>query len=342
MKLNVSGHPVHTRSLTVGLAKGGEGELALRGTIKDIRKCGFVPVAGMLQTSGVIHDMSISGELEAETGTLRRFDGAVATPAFETSKLTRGESCRDPAGRLAELAGERLDAGFPARLREVFGGALGCSHLLTLAQIIGSGLVSALEQDAALVAWDATRRAGERIFDRAVEIDGFELPGRRMMIAVQLTDVHSVPAPEIAMPLERFGAQREVRMQGVVDLAKGIVLDEITAFDRQRSHDEIGRADWKDRSEALQPLLGQNVMGGLARRLLDLHGDRPEDRPFLDALLSLAPGFIQCLASLSDQWVVEAKDQPTLMGVHGRFGTCYMWRFDGPLHQALQAAPSDK
>jgi hypothetical protein len=336
MKLNVSGHPAHTRSLTIAMTEGDDRERTLHGTIKDIRKCGFVPVAGMLQTSGVVHDMSISGTLDAKTSTLTRFDGRVTTPAFEPSTLTRGESCRDPAPRLAALVGEQLGAGFLTRLHDEFGGELGCSHLLTLAQLMGSGLVTALEVDDALGHATATRRSGERIFHRAVEIDGFELPGRRLLITVQLTDLHAVPAPEIAMPMDRFGAQHEARVQAVVDLPNGMALTEVRAAHRRRTLDEIGSADWLDRSGDLASLEGQNVMAGLGRRLLALLGDRPDDRPFLDALLSLAPGFIQCLASLSEEWVLKAKDSPTLLGVHGRFGTCYMWRVGGPLHDAME------
>jgi len=340
MKLNVSGHPVHTRSLTIQMSEG-DGESSqrtLQGTIKDIRKCGFVPVAGMLQSSGVVHDMSIDGALDTKTRTLARFEGRVTTPAFESSALTRGESCHDPAPKLAGLVGEQLGGGFLARLRDSFGGELGCSHLLTLAQLMGSGLVTALEVDDELGHATAARRPGERIFHRAVEIDGFELPGQRLLISVQLTDLHAAPAPEIAMPMDLFGAQHEVRVQAVVELTKGMALGEIRAAHRRRTLAEIGSVDWVDRSAALASLEGQNVMAGLGRRLLDLLGDRPGDRPLLDALLSLAPGFIQCLASLSEEWVVTARNDPTLLGVHGRFGTCYMWRVGGPLHEALQEA----
>jgi hypothetical protein len=57
--------------------------------------------------------------------------------------------------------------------------------------------------------------------------------------------------------------------------------------------------------------------------------------------LSVAPGFVQCIASLSERWHAKAKQKPTLMGVFGRYGSCYMWRGDGALAQVAKEEGSE-
>src|SRR5207249_985813 len=84
------------------------------------------------------------------------------TVAFEPSATTGGESCRDPIGRVVALAGATLDATFNRRLTGIIGGPLGCSHILTLARLLGSTVAWALQCDRATPG--AVRQAGERLF----------------------------------------------------------------------------------------------------------------------------------------------------------------------------------
>ena len=53
----------------------------------------------------------------------------------------------------------------------------------------------------------------------------------------------------------------------------------------------------------------------------------------------MAPGFVQCLASLSERWPENAKANPSLLGVCGRPDSCYMWREDGPVQTAEKTHP---
>ncbi len=337
MKLNVSGHPLHSRSLTIETRQREDARHALTAAVVDVRKCCFVPVAGMLQPSGIIHHMTLEGVIDPGSRVLEKLTGDQPTKAFEPTAITRGECCFDPVHRLEELSGETLDDRFVSRLGEVFGRDRGCSHLLALAQLAASTAVTALDWDDTQPAEHTDRRANERIFHRAVEIDGFEREAeRQMIVSVQLTDLHFRAAPAIAFPMDHFGAETEVRVLGRVELAKGLTLSQLQAFERRRDYDEIETAPWRDRSDELLPLLGQSVMSGLSRRLLELLGDRSEDRPLLDALLSFAPGFIQCIASLSERWPIDAKARPDLLGMQGRVGSCHMWREGGALHRVSQ------
>jgi hypothetical protein len=336
MKLSVAGHPLHTRSLTLSETQRSDGKHDLEAAVIDLRKCGFVPVAGFLQGSGIVHHMTLAGLLDPETRLLENFSGQQATRAFDPSALTQGECCSDPLPRLATLSGEKLDARFVSKLRGAFGGALGCSHLLTLAQLLASGTIHSLDWDAAQSESSRARRPGERVFQRAVEIDGYELPDGRIQLSVQLNDLHFVAAPEIAVPMAQFGAQTEIRLSAVVDVAQGMALGSLRGFSRQRDYDGLELARFVDRSSELEFLTGQNIMGGISKRLLEKFGNQVGDRPFLDALLMMAPGYVQCLASLSDTWPEDAKSKPSLLGVMGRPNSCYMWRDGGPVQRAAQ------
>ena len=53
MHLDVVGHPLHTRSLSVALVQRSDGKLDVRAAIIDLRKRGVVPVGGDIQGPGL-------------------------------------------------------------------------------------------------------------------------------------------------------------------------------------------------------------------------------------------------------------------------------------------------
>ncbi len=92
-------------------------------------------------------------------------------------------------------------------------------------------------------------------------------------------------------------------------------------------------------------------MPGLSRRVRDLL-DARDDRALLrDALLQMAPGHIQVLASITDRWFVrastegpagapdtEAGEGPPVGAIGGMINSCYMWREGSPLISERQHA----
>ena len=334
MNLDVAGHPLHTRSLTISLQPEEGDRVAVDAAVIDLRKCGFVPVAGFLQTAGIVHHMTLDAGLDRESRVLERFVGAQPTRPFDPCRLTGGECCSDPVPRRGELAGERLDEDFVPKLRRVFGGPRGCSHLLTLGQLVASTVPYALDRDRDV--GRPERRPGERIFHRSIEIDGYDLAPERQQIVVQLTDLHFAPTPEVAIPMAHFGSQTEVRISAEVDLSRDMALCGLQAFERKRSLAEVESAAFVDRSADLAGLEGQGVMGGLGRKVLDTFGTQPAELPLVDALLMLAPGFLQCLASLSERWPERAKREASMLGVTGQPDSCWMWRRDGGVMRAAE------
>src|SRR6516165_8511129 len=149
MHLDLRGHPLHTRSLSITLTQRADGRLDAHAELVDLRKRGFVPVAGDLQPSGVVHHMLLDGVVDPRTRILDDIVARQPTVAFEPSAVTRGESCRDPVDRIRALAGTRLDDAFARRLGDEIGGPRGCSHVLTLAHLLASTITGVLERDGA-------------------------------------------------------------------------------------------------------------------------------------------------------------------------------------------------
>ena len=338
----VRGAPAHTRALDVVLTQSEPGRLTARGLILDLRKRGLVPMAGDLQAAGVIHQMRVDATLAIEGPTVESIRAEQPNVAFEPSHGTGGECCRDPVQRIEALAGATLDAGYARRLGAAIGGPLGCSHVLTLAQLLGSTTLTALEADREAYGAVPERRPGERLFDRSLILDGVESPDGQLTLALQLADLHGAPAPTDAEPLDRLHAQREIRIEADVDLAV-MKLTRIVAAERKDDAKTPDGAAWRPLD--VRFLTGHSVLTGMARTLFATLGDAPAKRPLLDALLNLAPGVIQCMPALTNYWQRwrsargsggDASDDRGPMG--GMQDSCYMWRRDGALARKLVGA----
>lgn len=347
LRIEARGHPAHTRLLEIELHAGADepgSGYAVRGNILDLRKTGLVPLIPEVQNAGFIHHM----QLFLRTGPAA--DGAVVEElrveqpyvAMEASAHTGGEGCRDPIDRLQPLVGEPLAPGFEKHVTRLFGGPLGCSHLMTLAQTIGRTLPAAIEtEEAARAAGAAPREPGERVFKRTISIDGLtSATDEHMEVVLQLSDLETAPHAETTSALARLRRQHEVQAHARIAMS-GLVLDSLDCAERTRTLGDRGSAAWMDfadRSAELAPLVGAPVMPGLGRRLLDLLGGQRERAPMLDALLHLGPGFLQSIAAVGDAALGAPGTLPPVAGVGGNAGACYMWRHDGAIERKRGAA----
>ncbi len=345
------GRPIHTRVLQIEVSSVDAAHVRAQAVILDLRKCGFVPTGGDLQTAGFIHHMSLDVTIEGASGVITALVPSQQVVAFEASADSDGESCRDTPHRLEALIGERVDSAFPRVLTQCYGGALGCTHLLTLAQLVGSTLPHAVELESLLGADRPIRQPGERIFKRTLVVDGLEVAdGREMDVAVQLTDIQMAPRSGATSFMDRFERQHEVRVLARVDM-ETVSITSICADERARTRDTLVTSAWASRDDEVAHLVGAPALMGLARKLLDGMGDRPERRPLLDTLLNFAPGLIQCMAAMAHR-IVEgmadagaASSTPSgLTGFGGMPNACYIWREGGPLgrmrrdHREMAAA----
>lgn len=326
MDLSLSGHPLHTRLQTVGAHLGAGGEISVDGRHLDVRKRGFVPVGSDLQASGVIHQMSVRAGLDLDSRVLTDVVSEMAVPAFEPSALTGGESCRDVAGPRPGLRHLPLDAATAAAVSDAMGGVRGCSHVLALTQLVASAIGGALASSAE---W----RAGppRRLFQRTLVIDGAQPDEGSIELAVQLSDIFFTTAAGVVNPMDRFAHQHEVRVLARVELGT-VVLSALEVAERTRDRTEIAGAAWRRRDDAVSDLLTVPFLGGFAKRVLALLGEHGADRPLADALLALAPTFIQVCGCFSEDWPGRCLGVDTLVGVGGVPDACYMWRRSGALH----------
>jgi hypothetical protein len=336
MHLDAQGHPLHTRALSVVLTARADGRLDVRGTVIDLRKRGFVPVAGDLQGAGLIHDMRLAGTIDPGSLTLETLAAEQRAVAFEPSAVTAGESCRDPIDRIAALAGTRLDDGWARRLADAIGGPRGCSHLLTLGHLLGSTAAWALARERALHGARPARPAGQRVFQRAVVIDGHESAAARVQLTAQTSDLHFALAGAVARPMDRFAEQLEVRLASEVEFP-ALTVGHLQAAERRRGAADLERAAWRPRSDAIAWLAGRRLGAGISAELLARLGGAPDDRPLLDTLLMLAPALVQCAAAMSEAWPLAFRADPSVVALGGLTDSCYMWRRDGALERARAA-----
>jgi hypothetical protein len=316
-----------------------------RGDIIDLRKHGFVPSNYDLQPSGVIHFMTIDLAIDPETLRIARIEVDQPFVAIEATAATGGECCRDPAPRLLELRGETLDEGFAKRLGAHFGGTLGCSHLLTLFQLMASTIPRAVDLELNRIEREGTEHEiGERFFRRGVFVDGHERSPDTLDVALQLTDAQSRPIALDTPASERLELCHEVKLIAGVD-RKRFQIERLDAMERRRNRASLARLDWEVHDERLASLVGAPMIPGLAARLFGLLGGDPDARPLLDASLQLAPGFIQIVAALMDSHFAERAAQPTgsralaptVSSIGGTTNSCYMWRADSAVTRAREA-----
>jgi hypothetical protein len=338
MEQNMQSGPAHTRTLVVQLEQASSSRWRAHGVILDLRKRGLVPMAGDLQTAGVIHHMRVEAEIDVEQRALTSLRAEQPSVAFEAAPGTGGECCRDPVSRIDGLSGSALDAGFAKRLGARIGGALGCSHVQTLALCVGSTAEMALTADRARFA-TPMRRPGERIFHRSLSIDGLAAGDGGLLLALQLADVHCAPSPADALPFERLARHYELRVNAHVDLDT-LALRKLEAADRS-ADSASGSSAWRSRDADVVWLAGQGAMGGVARAVLTRLVDA-EDAPLRDALLNLSPTVIQCVPAISERWRTRAGgpaggNTPGMFASGGMLDSCYMWRRGGFLAQRVEA-----
>lgn len=333
-----SGLPLHTRSLSVHLERTTADRWHARGDVIDLRKNGCVPSVDDVQPAGIIHMMKIELEFEPESLRMSRIEVDQPFVAVESSKATGGECCRDPAPRLVAMAGDTLDAGFTRRLSQAFGGPLGCSHLLTLFQLMASTVPAAMRLERARAESEATATApGTRFFRRSIYIDGDLLLDGSLGVAIQLADTHTRPPSPGNRGFERLVQSHEVKCFAGIE-RKRFQLERLEVRERTRDLETDADAGWIHHDALVAPLVGNPMIPGMAGRIFKLLGDDATKRSMMDSLLQLAPGFIQITAALMDhqfqrrsaQTIAAEPASPSVAGIGGMPDSCYMWRRDSP------------
>ena len=321
MRLDLAGHPLHTRALSIVVDAEPDGALRAIGELVDVRKRGFTPVGTEVQGAGIIHQMGLEARVDPQRRVIETLAARQPVVAFEASAATLGESCRDVVGGLAALRGMRLDDA--GALRAAMGGAAGCSHLLAVAQLLCATL-------AEHPSWpplpaDAAHR---QVLRRDLIFDGAETADGRLAVAVQLSDLTTAPAARGARPMDRFRCHEELRLLLSLE-GWPAVIAAADGAERSRGGGDFATAAWRGLDLELAPLRGLSLGKGATQALLAAAGSRPRLR---DALLQLGGTLIQCRASFPDKWlnVAAGEGHPGLIGMPD---SCYMWRRGGALER---------
>jgi hypothetical protein len=331
MDASPRGEPVHTRAQSVLATLRDDGRVAVQGSLLDLRTRGFLPLAGSMQGMGIIHHMEFEWVVDPDRLTVEALAPRQPTVAFEASPETGGECCRDPIERVEGLAGTRLADLSPA-LRERIGGALGCSHLVTLALFMGAAVRAGLGRERARFPGRlAGRRAGP-LFRRDVVFDAHERDPERghVQVLVRFGDLHWSDAPPGALAPERFGLHHELGAAVDVALWPGELLG-ITGRERLRTPERFTGVEWMERGPMLSAVVGLGLARGAAAALVERLGDAEETIPWRDALVMLPPALVQCRAAHPDAWHDKIRATPRHAGLTALPDSCYMWRRGGAL-----------
>jgi hypothetical protein len=340
MQLDSRGVPSHTRTLSVTLRQGVPSRVDFTAYVLDLRKRGFVPVGGDIQGPGIIHHMTLAGTLDRAAGRIETVKADMPTIAFEANAATGGESCRDRIDRVDGLAGTPLDGGYARRVGAEIGGVFGCSHVLTLGQLLGPTAAWALEQDRRRNGVDATWERGERLFRRDIVVDGNDLDGSLAMTAL-LTDLHMRPCGSVTEAAARFAGQLEIRLAIRIDLAQMRIL-ETSITERRRGPADLESAPWRVRADRASALEGLSLRSGVTRELIGRFGGNEDDRPLLDLVLMIAPATLQCVASFIDTYTRTGGAGRAAAETGGHPDSCYMWRSGGALQTRRFTPPAPR
>ena len=138
-----------------------------------------------------------------------------------------------------------------------------------------------------------------------------------------------------AGPLDRLARQTEVRAFVLVDIPTTSIRS-LRAEQRHRSREALD-APFVDRSAELGDLVGRPLMSGFGPALVQRFASEPDDAPFLDAVLNLAPGYVQCVAAVTDLFLPGGRHE-SAGGLGAWPDSCFMWRSGGALQSRLASA----
>jgi hypothetical protein len=184
---------------------------------------------------------------------------------------------------------------------------------------------------------------------RTLVLDGTSAAPGQLELAIQQSDFLLRPHADVDGFLDRLEELHEVRIHGLIE-APAMTFRDLDAAERTRTNETLDDETWHARRDDLSSLAGGPAMRGLAARLFDLLGDRPERAALRDAMLNAAPGLIQCLAATAGTWMAQAAANrragttpapsaatPTsVMG--GQPDSCYMWRRGGKTQEYREKA----
>ena len=176
------------------------------------------------------------------------------------------------------------------------------------------------------------RAPGETLFQSSLFVDGYQTPERHFELALQIGDYLIRPEPDVDTALSRFQYDEGARVYVRVDTAD-MTLAGARAATRNRDFDSLD-GNWTERAEWADRLNGRPIAGGLGAFVAQTYAAQPQARVLQDGLAQLAPGYIQILAAVADEWIARSAADPEAAEkpLGGHVDSCYIWREGGQAH----------
>jgi hypothetical protein len=316
----------------------------VKGDVIDLRKTGFAPMSTSLQPAGLIHHMQLQLVVNPHTLELKSIEAQQPVVAVEPSERSCGECCRDPIDRLQALCGVSLDQQFASQLSAVFGGNKGCSHLLALFRFVAAAIPRVIElEQQQQQTMPGERAIDECIFQRSLAVDGFYCANKHIELTLEMGDYLMKPEVLLTAPVERLSRENNLRFYTRVQ-PDDLQMSTTCIAERERSWETLTTAVWQVRDDWAQAFCAMPIMPGFTGRVLAFCSDDTSKQLLQDGLLQLAPGYIQVVAAMADQWIAsmrEGNDDQAVKPMGGMADSCYIWRSDGPLMPKRREAVHD-
>ena len=143
--------PKHRRSIDVQVYARGDGLWEVDATIVDVKTRDWT-LGGSIRPAGTpVHDMLLRLVIDAEMN--------IVAAGAETRWMPYAGQCDGYGEAYERLAGLNLLHGFRRAMKERVGGALGCTHLTELAQLLPTAVIQAFASEVPAI---ATRAAGDQ------------------------------------------------------------------------------------------------------------------------------------------------------------------------------------
>jgi hypothetical protein len=127
---------IHSRNITLRGYRRTDGLYDIEGRLQDLRPMEVKMPRGMLPAGEPIHDMWLRLTIDLQ--------GHIVAAVASTDASPFGASCASINPDYGKLVGVRIGPGFRAKVRSLFGGLAGCTHLTELLMTMGTAAIQSL------------------------------------------------------------------------------------------------------------------------------------------------------------------------------------------------------
>jgi len=120
----VKGEQVHNRNINISTYECEKGGIIVEGELKDNRMKSYYKISGEQAIPGMVHHMIIRMHVIGPPLTINDIEA-------EMPGVPRDE-CRETINSLNIVKGMNISPGFTLKIKTIFGGPTGCSHLTAL------------------------------------------------------------------------------------------------------------------------------------------------------------------------------------------------------------------